>query len=195
MPTPRQQLQVPAPFQRPPLSVHPPFTSPSSLTSKSLSITDIKYTPCLAWPRCGYPTQECPLKHPQIDNSKLSTPQQQINKEPQSLIIPHDTAYASAVQYHNPVPPSAETFAPPPQPVAVRVSHPSSSNDVVSAGPMGGFGAFGGGLQGRGRRVSIAVQREFGGGALGGDGKEFVRGHGRGRVRRSVFGLGCAMGT
>ena len=54
---------------------------------------------------------------------------------------------------------------------------------------MGGFGPLAGGLQGRGRRVSIAVQREFVGGALGGDGKEFVRGHGRGRVRLSVFGL------
>jgi hypothetical protein len=54
---------------------------------------------------------------------------------------------------------------------------------------MGSFGALGGGLQGRGRRVSIAVQREYVGGAFGGDGKEFVRGHGRGRVRPLVFGF------
>jgi len=33
----------------------------------------MKYTPCLTWPRCGYPAQQCPLKHPQVD--KL-TPQQ-----------------------------------------------------------------------------------------------------------------------
>jgi hypothetical protein len=59
---------------------------------------------------------------------------------------------------------------------------------------MGGFGALGGGgLQGRERRVSIAVQREYVGGALGGDGKEFVRGHGRGRVRPFVVGLSCTL--
>ena len=57
---------------------------------------------------------------------------------------------------------------------------------------MGGFGPLAGGLQGRGRRVSIAVQREFVG---GGDVKEFVRGHGRGRVRRSVFGLSLHHGN
>lgn len=140
----------------------------------------IKYTPCLSWPRCGYPTQECPLKHPQVD--KLPTSSRQITNAPQSLIIPHEAAYASAVQHHNPVPPSAETFSPPPPRVAVRLSHPSSNDVIVSAGQIGGFGALGGGgLQGRERRVSIAVQREYMGGALGGDGKEFVRGHGRGR--------------
>lgn len=194
MPAPRQHLQVPPPCKRRPLYVlsyfHPTHSALANQTRVSLLHTDIKYTPCLAWPRCGYPTQECPLKHPQVDNLKLQTSQRTVSpsEEPESLIIPHDKAYANAVQYHNPVPPSAETFAPPPQRVAVRVSHPSSS-DVVSAGPMGGFGPLAGGLQGRGRRVSIAVQREFVGGALGDDGKEFVRGHGRGRVRLSVFGL------
>ncbi|KAF8274649.1 hypothetical protein EI94DRAFT_1793944 [Lactarius quietus] len=33
--------------------IHPPNVVPY-----------IKYTPCLTWPRCGYPTQACPLKHP-----------------------------------------------------------------------------------------------------------------------------------
>jgi hypothetical protein len=25
------------------------------------------YTPCLTWPQCGYPAQDCSLKHPQVD--------------------------------------------------------------------------------------------------------------------------------
>ncbi|KAI9434402.1 hypothetical protein H4582DRAFT_1979734 [Lactarius indigo] len=198
----------------------------------------IKYTPCLTWPRCGYPTQVCPLKHPQVDKLPMSQPRGRptvghattpvvpqpqtpfirapyageqpcplafpITADPMTLygavplveapshIIPHDAAYASAVRYHNPVPPSAETFSPPPR-VTVRLSRPSDGAGHVghisadrSAVP-GDFGVCGV-HQGRGRRVSIAVQKpdaELGRGASGlpGHGKEYVRGHGRGRVR------------
>jgi hypothetical protein len=42
-------------------------------------IVDIKYTPCLTWPRCGYPAQACPLKHPQVD--KLPMPIQQLEQQ------------------------------------------------------------------------------------------------------------------
>ncbi|KAI9454766.1 hypothetical protein BJY52DRAFT_706328 [Lactarius psammicola] len=145
----------------------------------------IKYTPCLTWPRCGYPTQVCPLKHPQVDKLPMSYPRGQPTMahgtvpvvpqpqtaiaraapyaseqlrplafpvaahsaslygavplvEPSSHIIPHDAAYASAVRYHNPVPPSAETF-----------------NESAVPGDFGVCGVH----QGRGRRVSIAVQR------------------------------------
>src|SRR6266702_3186652 len=118
--------------------------------------------------------------------------------EASSHIIPHDAAYASAVQYHNPVPPSAETFSPPPR-VAVRLSRPSddtghagrvSADKSVVPGDFGICGVH----QGRGRRVSIAVQRpdaELAGGASGlpGHGKEYVRGHGRGKVRHTASDL------
>ena len=118
--------------------------------------------------------------------------------EASSHIIPHDAAYASAVQYHNPVPPSAETFSPPPR-VTVRLSRPSDDTGNaghVSAGKSAVPGDFGvcGVHQGRGRRVSIAVQRldaELAGGASGlpGHGKEYVRGHGRGKVRHTASDL------
>ena len=223
--------------------VRPHFTVPTRSHSFAFSSpTDIKYTPCLTWPRCGYPTQECPLKHPQVDklhphgqpNVAHGTPP--IAPQPKaavvpapyaggqhrppafpitadsaslydavpfvgssSLIIPHDAAYASAIQYHNPLLPSAETFSPPPR-VAVRLSHPSSEVTGhachVSADNSAVPGDFGilGMHQGRGRRVSIAVQRpdvELAGRSSGvpGHGKEFVRGHGRGRVRHSASDL------
>ncbi|KAH8982862.1 hypothetical protein EDB86DRAFT_321790 [Lactarius hatsudake] len=193
----------------------------------------IKYTPCLTWPRCGYPTQVCPLKHPQVDKLPMSQPRGRptvthgtapvvsqpqtafvrapyageqprprafpITADPTSLygaapfveasshIIPHDAAYASAVRYHNPVQPSAETFSPPPR-VAVRLSRPSDDaghSGRVSAHKYAVPGDFGlcGVHQGRGRRVSIAVQKPDAELASGvpGPTKEFVRGHGRGR--------------
>lgn len=103
-----------------------------------------------------------------------------------SLIIPHDAAYASAVQYHNPTPPSEETFSPPPR-VAVRLSRPSDDTGHVLADKFAVSGNFGvpGVHHGRGRRVSIAVQRpdaELARGASGlpGHRKEYVRGHARG---------------
>jgi hypothetical protein len=199
------------------------------------SPTDIKYTPCLTWPRCGYPTQVCPLKHPQVDKLPMlhshgqatvahetppfaPQPQAAIVRAPYageqhrplafpisadsaslhgasplvgapSLIIPHDAAYASALQYHNPLPPSAETFSPPPR-VAVRLSRPSSDDTGHVGHVPGDFGILGV-HQGRGRRVSIAVQRpdvELAGRAseLSAHEKEYVRGHGRGRVRHSA---------
>ncbi|KAH8987423.1 hypothetical protein EDB92DRAFT_1875613 [Lactarius akahatsu] len=192
----------------------------------------IKYTPCLTWPRCGYPTQVCPLKHPQVDKLPMSQPRGRpsvthgtapvgpqpqtafvrapyageqpcprafpITADPTSLygavpfveasshIIPHDAAYASAVRYHNPVQPSAETFSPPPR-VAVRLSRPSDDaghSGRVSADKYAVPGDFGlcGVHQGR-RRVSIAVQRpdaELVSGVPGRT-KEYVRGHGRGK--------------
>ena len=54
----------------------------------------MKYTPCLTWPRCGYPVQECPLKHLQVD--KLSPPRR---SQPPSA--PSAT----------PIAPRAETFS------------------------------------------------------------------------------------
>lgn len=195
-------------------------------------VSYIKYTPCLTWPRCGYPTQVCPLKHPQVDKLPMSQPRGRptvthgtapvvpqpqtafvrapyageqprprafpITADPTSLygavpfveassyIIPHDAAYASAVRYHNPVQPSAETFSPPPR-VAVRLSRPSDDpghSGRVSADKYAVPGDFGlcGVHQGRGRRVSIAVQRpdaELVSGVPG-RAKEYVRGHGRG---------------
>ena len=65
--------------------------------------------------------------------------------------------------------------------MAVRLSRPSDAGRVSAdhEAVLGGPGV-------RGRRVSIAVQRpgvEFAGGASG----EYMRGHGRGRVRRSVL--------
>jgi hypothetical protein len=61
------------------------------LTLISLSGTgavDIRYTPCLTWPRCGYPAQACPLKHPQMENAVLSN--QQLQPPPHKLpaIVP-----------------------------------------------------------------------------------------------------------
>ena len=65
--------------------------------------------------------------------------------------------------------------------MAVRLSRPSDAGRVPAdhEAVLGGPGV-------RGRRVSIAVQRpgvEFAGGASG----EYMRGHGRGRVRHSVL--------
>ncbi|KAH9966920.1 hypothetical protein BGW80DRAFT_1447618 [Lactifluus volemus] len=77
----------------------------------------IKYTPCLTWPRCGYPTQACPLKHPQVD--KLPMPIQQLEQklfttpnvttvipQPQTS-VPRAAAYADIPplqQHQQPVP-------------------------------------------------------------------------------------------
>ncbi len=184
----------------------------------------MKYTPCLTWPRCGYPTQVCPLKHPQVDKLPTSRPRRQptvaqgtepivprpptdivrapvfskpapdeasrYNMVPpaqaSALVIPHDAVYASAVHYHNPMPPSAEMFSQPPR-VAVRLSHPSDgthNGGLVSPGISVAPQDFGvaGVHQGRGRRVSIAVQRL----EAHVHGAEFVRGHGRGKVRHSA---------
>ena len=95
------------------------------------------------------------------------------------------------MQYHNPTLPSAETFSPPPARVAVRLSRPLSDAGRVEAvdqatAALGGLGVH----HGRGRRVSIAVQGLHAdlarGGALG-YGKEYVRAHGRGKVRHFAF--------
>jgi hypothetical protein len=74
--------------------------------------------------------------------------------------------------------------------VAVRLSRPLSDADHVSAvdqatAALGRLGVH----QGRGRRVSIAVQglhADLAGGGTLGYGKEYVRAHGRGKVHRSA---------
>jgi hypothetical protein len=63
-------------------------------------LADIKYTPCLTWPRCGYPTQNCPLKHPQVDTLN---PKQR-NQQPPTIttVVPQPRENAT---------PRAETYS------------------------------------------------------------------------------------
>jgi hypothetical protein len=74
-----------------------------SLISSWGSVTDIKYTPCLTWPRCGYPAHLCPLKHPQVDKLTLQHRTQQafnpttttVLPQPRESIFPRAEAYSN----------------------------------------------------------------------------------------------------
>ncbi len=66
------------------------------------SVADIKYTPCLTWPRCGYPAHLCPLKHPQVDKLTPQHRNQQsfnptttaVLPQPRDSIVPRAEAYS-----------------------------------------------------------------------------------------------------
>jgi len=88
---------------------------PHSDTCRYLHPTDIvpyiKYTPCLTWPRCGFPARDCPLKHLQVDDKVTSTHRTQpsfstttIAPQARSRIAPRAETYSDASlapQYHS----------------------------------------------------------------------------------------------
>ncbi|KAI9454714.1 hypothetical protein F5148DRAFT_1228830 [Russula earlei] len=150
---------------------------------------NIKYTPCLIWPRCGYPTVPCPLKHPQVDKLSLqprtqrhSTPSSTtIVPQPAAAIVPRTETYSDIPQPPYSRPPSAM-----PVPQAFVIPHDEAyasakwhhvptapSSEMFSPPPPRAAvrlrrasedaqqdqGAMRGVHQGRVRRVSIAVHR------------------------------------
>jgi hypothetical protein len=84
----------------------------------------------------------------------------------EGLVIPHDEAYASAMQHHSPTTPSPETFSPAPVGRAVGMHRPSESMPQNQAAARRGFGM--GAYQVRACSMSFAVQKldvEFAGAA------------------------------
>ncbi|KAF8485704.1 hypothetical protein DFH94DRAFT_707120 [Russula ochroleuca] len=105
---------------------------PHSETCKYLHPADIvpyiKYTPCLTWPRCGYPALACPLKHPQVD--KLTPPRR---SQPPSA--PSTTTIVP--QGRSGIAPRAETYSntlPPPRLQSRLLSMP-----MAPLTPVGGL--------------------------------------------------------
>ncbi|KAI0290368.1 hypothetical protein BC826DRAFT_1106495 [Russula brevipes] len=161
----------------------------------------IKYTPCLIWPRCGYPAHACPLKHPQVDKltAALSTQRPSVPvpraipaiPRPQaSTVAPRAQTSSRGIRAREAAPPpdvpSAETFSPAPTRPAVRLRRPSEdAAQLRAAAPAPPPCEPGPGVrEGRARRVSIAVQRldaEFAGAALQGRVRGTAKGHGRGK--------------
>ncbi|KAH9988844.1 hypothetical protein BJV77DRAFT_723618 [Russula vinacea] len=104
---------------------------PHSETCKYLHPADIvpyiKYTPCLTWPRCGYPALACPLKHPQVD--KLTPPSR---SQPPST--PNTTTIVP--QARSGIAPRAEKYSdtlPPPQ---RQSQQPSTTAPLTPAGGL-----------------------------------------------------------
>ncbi|KAI0290365.1 hypothetical protein BC826DRAFT_1027265 [Russula brevipes] len=164
----------------------------------------IKYTPCLIWPRCGYPAMPARLNTPStlhqrpsvpvpraiptIPRPQASTvaPRAQTSSRtplpppaaapPPAFIIPHEEAYAHAKLHHRPTVPSAETFSPAPTRPAVRLRRPSEDAAQLRAAAPAPPPCEPG--------RAIAVQRldaEFAGTALHGRVRGAVKGHGRGK--------------
>ena len=73
----------------------------SPLMSSCQRAADIKYTPCLTWPRCGYPVEDCALKHPRFDKL-ISTRQTQ---SPSTF-----STTTTVPQAHSGTAPRAETY-------------------------------------------------------------------------------------
>jgi len=86
----------------------------------------MKYTPCLTWPRCGYPAQQCPLKHPQVDKLTPQQRSQQPINPAATTVVPQSresnaprTEVSSGTQMRVFLPPQVTSAAvPSPLPVA-----------------------------------------------------------------------------
>jgi hypothetical protein len=79
---------------------------------------DIKYTPCLTWPRCGYPAHACPLKHPQVDKLTAPPPSQRysvpVPRAIPAVPRPQTSVVAPRAQAPSRTPLSPPAAAPPP---------------------------------------------------------------------------------